>query len=348
MSVAHGRSHTVLHVLVAGSQSHEFVLLLVIVALAILVGSVESTFWSLATAFSVARNSLVTAVFALAFFMILIVGGIDVSFAAIGIFSGYMAAKLAVLGYYNGGVLEAFVLAGFIGLLLGAVNATAVVGLRLPVLIATLATRSIFVGVLLTFVGSYWYNFLPGELGTFANAELVRVPMGRGSIGLHPLVIPVVILAIALSIILSRTMWGRGLYAMGGDAEAARRAGFPVRRLSATAICLAGVLAGLGGMVHVSLGGNANPYELVGGEMGAIAAVVLGGASIFGGKGTVLGAVLGAVLVTLIQFSMVSLGVPAAGSQIVVGMFLLIGISAQLMRRRRPSRSMAVLDPDHD
>ena len=102
-------------------------------------------------------------------------------------------------------------------------------------------------------------------------------------------------------------------------------------------MALAGTLAGLAGMIHVALIANANPYELVGSELQPIAAVVLGGASIFGGRGSVLGTVLGAVLIALINYSMVLLGVPTAWTQVVVGAFLLLGISAQLLRRRRPS-----------
>ncbi|MGD0862917.1 MAG: ABC transporter permease [Candidatus Limnocylindrales bacterium] len=324
-------------------QSNEFVLVLVIVVLCLLVGLAERNFWNLGTAFDIARNSLETVVFALAFLVVLLVGGIDVSFDAIGIFSGYTAAWIAVSGYYDSDIILAFVLAGLIGLGLGAVNAVIVDRLRLPVLIATLATRSVFVGVLLTYIGAFWYNFLPGQLGDFHYWQVIRVPVGRGSTSLHPLVIPVLVLAVVLWLVLSRTMFGRGLYAVGGDAEAARRAGFPVRRLVFMALCLAGLLAGLGGMVHVSLGGNADPYELVGSELTPIAAVVLGGASIFGGKGTVLGTVLGAVLISLINYSMVSLGVPAAWTQVIVGLFILIAIASQLMRGRRRARSLLAI-----
>jgi simple sugar transport system permease protein len=325
------------------AQSNEFVLLLVICVLSIFVGLMEPTFWNLGTAFNIARNSLETIVFALAFFVVLLVGGIDVSFDAIAIFSGYTAAWIAVSGYYDADIVVGFILAGSIGLVLGAVNGLVVDRLHLPILIATLATRSVFVGVLLTYIGQFWYNFLPGQLGDFHYWRLVSVPMGRATIGLQPLVIPVLILAVVLWVILSRTMFGRGLYAVGGDAEAARRAGFPVRRLIFMALCLGGLLAGLGGMVHVSLGGNADPFELVGDELSPIAAVVIGGASIFGGKGTVLGTVLGAVLIALIDYSMVSLGVPAAWTQVLVGLFILVAVSSQLVRGRPRARSFAAI-----
>ena len=321
----------------ARGRSNEGIILLVILTLVLFVGVVDSRFWALGSAFNIAHDTLEILVFALAFFVVLLIGGIDVSFDAVGIFAGYVVALLAVRGYFDGNIAFAFALAAAIGLGLGAVNGLAAVGLRLPVLIATLATRSIYVGVLLGIIGTKWYDFLPGDLGTFADIQLVRVPMGRASVGLHPLVIPVALLCVGLWFLLSHTMFGRGLYAIGGDSESARRAGFPVLRLRILAMALAGTLAGLAGMIHVALIANANPYELVGSELQPIAAVVLGGASIFGGRGSVLGTVLGAVLIALINYSMVLLGVPTAWTQVVVGAFLLLGISAQLLRRRRPS-----------
>jgi simple sugar transport system permease protein len=315
-------------------RSNEAIIAVVIVALVLLVGLVDGRFWAVGTAFNVAHDTLETLVFALAFLVVLLIGGIDVSFDAVGIFAGYTVSLLALRGVFGGDIWLAFALAGAIGLGLGAINGLAVVGLRLPVLIATLATRSIYVGILLSFIGSRWFDFLPGDLGSFADIQLMRVPMGLASVGLTPLVLPVIVLCVVLWYVLSRTMFGKGLYAVGGDPESARRAGFPMTRLRIGALCLAGLLAGLGGMTHVTLIANANPYELVGSELKAIAAVVLGGASIFGGRGTVLGTALGAILIALINYSMVLLGIPTAWTQVVVGVFLLLGISAQLLRNR--------------
>lgn len=326
----------------ARGPSNEGIVLLVIVALAVLVGTVDSRFWALGSVFNIARDTLDILPFALAVFVVLVIGGIDVSIYAVGVFAGYYVSLLAVHGFFDGNIAAAFAMAAAIGAGLGAINGAAVVALRLPVLIATLATRSIYVGILLGIIGSRVLGFLPGELGTFADNQLVRVPMGRSSVGLSPLVIPVALLCVALWLLLSRTMFGRGMYAIGGDAESARRAGFPVVRICILVLCLAGLVAGLGGMTHVALLGNANPYELVGSEMQAVAAVVLGGASIFGGRGSVLGTVLGAALIALINYSMISLGVPPAWTQVVIAVFLITGISGQLLRRRQTPQSDAL------
>lgn len=321
---------------VKGANNEGFVLLAIIL-LCVVVGSVDTKFWSLGTAFNVLRNSYEDIVFALGFLLILLIGGIDVSFDAIGIFAGYSVAVLGAHGF-TGNLALTFAVAAGIGLCLGLVNAIAVGLLKLPVLIVTLGTRGIFVGVLLTYIGSNYVNSLPGSLGNFANLNLLRVnTTGHQSVGLHALIIPLALLCLLVAAVLRYTMFGRGVYALGAGEELARRAGFPVPRIKVVVFCTAGVLAGLAGMIHVSLIGYGDPQDLVGGELDIIAAVVLGGASIFGGRGSVLGTVLGVLLISLINYSLILLGIPSAWQNVAVGVLLLLGVILQIVGRRPPS-----------
>ncbi|BCL80866.1 sugar ABC transporter permease [Ktedonobacteria bacterium brp13] len=317
-------------------KNNEGLLGAVLVLLVVVVGAVDPQFWSLATVFNLVQNSFEQLVFALGFLLVLLVGGIDVSFDAIGIFAGYVVALLASKGILPDSIPIAFVVAALIGLLLGLLNAAIAAGLRLPVMIVTLGTRGLFTGFLLTFIGSSYVTTLPQTLGMFAQADLVKVHAGTNqTVGLNVLVIPLAILVALLAWLLSRTLFGRGLYAVGGDEEAARRVGFPVGMIKAAALCLAGVLAGLAGMIHITLLGYGNPFELVGQETNVIAAVVLGGASITGGKGSVLGTVLGVLLVSLINYSLVQLGIPSTWQEVAIGVLLVLGVSAQFASRRK-------------
>lgn len=314
-----------------------------LILLAIVVGIANGQFWSLATLFSIFRNSYGEVLFALGVLIVLLMGGVDVSFDSIGIFAGYSVVLLATHGVFDGGVAIAYTMAAGIGLVLGAVNASAIVGLRLPVLIVTLGTRGLFAGILLSFIGSNYINMLPGGLAKFYQFNLVRVSahVGGQSVGLHMLVIPVTVICLLVWMMLRHSMFGRGIYAIGGDEEAARRAGLPVVRVKFLAFCLAGALAGLAGMTHVALIGFANPYDLVGNELNVIAAVVLGGASIFGGRGSVGGTVLGVLLISLINYSLILLGIPSAWNAVAVGVLILIGVGAQVTGRRR-ARAMVM------
>lgn len=306
--------------------------------LALGVGAVDGRFWSLATLFNVFRDSFESLLFALGFLVVLLTGGIDVSFDAIGIFAGYTVAVLAARPWFAGHVLPAFLIGAAIGLALGAVNAAAIAALRLPVLIVTLGTRGVFAGFLLSVIGSNYVNALPGPLNAFPNMALARVSAGGGeSVGLHPLVVPIALLCVLLGWFLRSTLLGRGLYAVGGDPDAARRVGFPVPVIRAVALWLAGTLAGLAGVVHVTLLGYGNPFDLVGSELNVIAAVVLGGASIFGGQGSILGTILGVLFVSLISYSLILLGIPSTWQAVTVGILLVLGILAQTVTRR-PAR----------
>lgn len=325
-------------------QNNEGLVAAVMGLLVVLVGMVDHQFWSLATVFNVLQNSLELLVFALGFLLVLLTGGIDVSFDAIGIFAGYTVAVLAGRGVFGGGIILAFAIAAVIGLGLGLVNAAIAAGLRLPVLIVTLGTRGLFTGILLTYIGSNYVNSLPGQLGSFGGANLFTVHVGGHLASLNVLAVPLAVVCLLLALLLRRTLLGRGLYAAGGNAEAARRVGFPVGLINGVALCLAGLLAGMAGVVHITLIGYGNPFDLVGQETNVIAAVVLGGASIFGGKGSLLGTVLGVLMISLINYSLVLLGIPSVWQQVAVGVLLVAGIGAQLASRRRAASAALVAE----
>jgi len=318
-------------------ENNEGLVALALVALFVAVGLAHPGFWSLVTVFSVIHNSFETLLFALGFFLVLLTGGIDVSFDAIGIFTGYSVALMASNGVFNGEAVIAVGLAIGLGLSLGAVNALAAAVLRLPVLIVTLGTRGLFWGVMLTWIGSDYVPSMPGWLGNLNNWNIVSAHSAGQAAGLNALVIPVAVICVLIALFLRRTMTGRGFYAVGGSPEAARRAGFPVVWTRALAFLLAGVFAALAGLVHVGLINEANPQDLVGNELVVIAAVVVGGASIFGGKGSVTGTVLGVLLIELINSSLITLGVPSAWDNVAIGALILLGAAFQLVGRK-PAR----------
>ena len=127
--------------------------------------------------------------------------------------------------------------------------------------------------------------------------------------GLHVSILILIVLAVLVWFILNKTMLGRGDLRLGGDRSAAERAGFNIRRIQLFIYCFVGFLAGIGGIVHSALVRTARPFDLVGTEMSVIAAVVLGGARITGGKGSVVGTMLGVVLVVIMNTSLILLGV---------------------------------------
>ncbi|WP_433296189.1 ABC transporter permease [Pseudonocardia sp. CA-142604] len=323
-------------------RNNEGVLALTILVVVSAMALVNPDFFTVSTLFAILRNSLVEIVFALGVLIVIISGGIDVSFPVIGIFAGYTAIVLAQNGSFDPGVLGAFLIALVVGSLLGLINGGLIARFKLPTLIVTLGTQGVFRGVLLAYVGSKYIAELPESLAQLSTTDLLVHQQGPLAARLHVFIVPVVLLCLLVHWLLQRTMFGRGVYALGGDTESARRVGFPVVRLQLTIYTLVGLLAGIAGIMHVILSRNANPYELAGTELDIIAAVVLGGASILGGRGSVLGAVLGVVLISVIKNSLILMGVPGTWQRTAVGVLLVAGVSIQAVGARRKARRRAV------
>jgi simple sugar transport system permease protein len=322
--------------------NNEGILALVLLVLIIAMALISPSFFTVGTLFSILRSAIVPMVFALGVLIVIISGGIDVSFAAIAIFAGYTVVKVTRADGFDPGLIAVFVLAGLIGALLGLVNGAVIARFRLSTLIVTLGTQGIFRGILVAYIGSRYIADLPGSMSAVSTSNIISLQADGNNAFLHVLVVPVILLCFLVAWLLKGTMFGRGIYAIGGDLEAARRAGFAVTKIQVALYVLAGMLAAFAGVLHVILGRNANPQALVGTELDIIAAVVLGGASIFGGRGSVLGTVLGVLLVQLINNSLILVGIPTAWQRTAVGVLLIVGVGIQALSARRQSRKVFV------
>ncbi|MFH5821206.1 ABC transporter permease [Georgenia sp. AZ-5] len=325
-------------------RNNEGVLALILVVLIIGMSIANPVFFSLPTAFSILRSAIVPLIFALGVLLVIISGGIDMSFAAIAVFAAYTTIKVQLAGSFDLGLVGAFAVAVLIGAFLGAINGFVIARFRLPTMIVTLGTRGIFTGVLLTYVGSRYIADLPAGMASVSTTNLIAVEGSTGNAFLHVLVVPAVLLAIVIAWVLRRTMFGRSIYAIGGDAEAARRAGIRVVRTQVWMYVLVGMMAAVGGMIYMIMGRSATPQELVGDELDIIAAVVLGGASIFGGRGSVTGTVLGVLLIQVINNSLILAGVPSAWQRTAVGLLLVVGVGVQALAARRSARRIRTID----
>lgn len=325
--------------------NNEGLLVAVIIVVAVAMSIASPAFLTPGTFFALVRSSMVPLVFALGVLLVMISGGIDVSFPAIAIFAAYTTVRWSRDGNLDPGLVLIFVIAMVVGGLLGLFNGVVIARFRLPTLIVTLGTQTIYKGVLLTYIGSLYISAseLPASITRLSDVHLWDVPGGGY---LHFMIVPVVLVAVFIAWMLRWTMFGRSIYAIGGDAEAARRVGIRVVRTQVWLYTLVGALAALGGVVFVILGKNANPQAIVGTELDIIAAVVLGGASIFGGRGSVVGTVLGVVLVQLINNNLVLVGIPSTWQRAAVGMLLLLGVTAQALGRARARKRPVIVEKE--
>jgi simple sugar transport system permease protein len=319
-----------------GSPNEVF-LVIAILVLSLIIGLSDPVFFSIATPFDLVRSSLIEILFALGLLLVLVSGGIDISFPIVGIFAGYTSVVIMQsYGLDTYSLWIPLVLAAIVGAILGSINALLIAGFGLPTLIATLGTAGMFRGFLLTYVGSAFLSNIPLGLDQFATADLFSVETSQGTLArLHVLIIPVLILAVAIAFLMRRTMFGRTIFAIGGSEESARRMGMNVRWAKAQLYIIVGILSGIAGVLFISLQRKADPYDLAGTELEIIAAVVLGGASIMGGYGTVTGTILGVLLINLIKDNLILLGVQGSWQRAAIGLMLLIGVASQAISDKR-------------
>lgn len=299
--------------------------LVLIIALCLVVGAINPEFFQLAMAFDIVRACTVLGLFALGVMIVLAAGGIDVSFAAIAALTMYGITKLVMTKFPETHMAIILVAGAAGGTLLGVLNGLLVDWLKAPSLIVTIGTQYLFRGILLTFIGTVFFMNVPQPMDAFGKLAIWRHDTDTGVHAVLPATVLVLVAAAALTWwLLNRTLMGRAVYAIGGSLSIAERLGYKLRTVHIFVFGYAGFLAGLAGIVHVSSTRLANPFDLVGMELDVIAAVILGGARITGGSGTVSGTLLGVLLVTLINNVLILAGVPSTWQKVIVGTFIVV------------------------
>lgn len=314
----------------------ETITFILLVTICVAVAISNPAFLQPSTLIDIGRASVVMGLFALGVFIILAAGGIDVSFTAIAAFTMY-AMTLLVQKHLPGLPIVVIVaMATLGGAALGVINGLLVHHLKVPSLIVTIGTQYLFRGFLLSFIGAVWIMSLPPQMGAFGRMPLVQFGSATGATITLPfyfLVLPIA--AVLTWWILNRTLMGRAIFAVGGNADIASRLGYSLRTVNFFLFGYAGALAGLAGIIHVCANRQANPFDLVGTEINVIAAVVLGGARITGGTGTVLGTMLGVLLIVVINSVLVMVGIPSTWQRLVVGSFILLAAAFFVTRQRK-------------
>ncbi|ASL46187.1 Ribose transport system permease protein RbsC [Burkholderia sp. AD24] len=296
-----------------------------IVVTCVIVGVINPRFFQLATLFDLLHSATTTSLFALGTLVVLASGGIDVSFTAIAALTMYGITK-AVFAWWPDAPFALILITGAIGgVMLGMINGLLVHRLKAPSLIVTIGTQYLYRGLLLTFIGTSFFMNIPHSMDRFGRIPLVSFQTADGLRAVLPVsIVALVAAALVTWWLLNRTMMGRGVYAMGGSLAIAERLGYNLRAIHLFVFGYTGLLAGIAGILHVSNNRLANPFDLVGSELDVIAAVILGGARITGGTGTVAGTLLGVVLVTLINNVLILVGVPSTWQKVIIGAFILI------------------------
>ncbi|MET0455484.1 MAG: ABC transporter permease [Mycobacterium sp.] len=281
----------------------------------------------------ISQNVAVWAVLGVGMTFVIITSGIDLSVGSVLVFSSVVAAKvMAAMGGNGPGVAAAGLVAAVVsGMAWGAINGILVAKARVPALIVTLGTLSVALGLAQVLTGGIDIRSVPGELTDFsAYVKVLGIP------GLPFVALIVVVLG---AVLLHKTRFGRYTYAIGSNEEAARRTGIKVTRHIIAVYALAGTLAGFGALLSLAQYGTTTIAGQSLTNLNVIAAVVIGGTSIFGGEGTVFGTVVGLFIPAVLQSGFVIVGVQPYWQGVAVGSVLIAAVYVDQSRRAAALRS---------
>ncbi|GAA4495489.1 ABC transporter permease [Actinoallomurus oryzae] len=283
---------------------------------------------------NVATDSAILLVLAVGMTFVIVTAGIDLSVGSVLVFSGVVAAKtmVALGGTTAGwGGIALGALAGMgCGLGWGLVNGLLVAKAKIPSLIATLGSLGVALGLAQVITGGSDVNRIPAKLANAIGYGLVA--------GVPWLVIIAVLIAVVFGLLLALTRFGRHTYAIGSNAEAARRVGIKVDRHLIKVYALSGLLSGVAGVLSLAHYTTTTIASHTSDNLSAIAAVVIGGASLFGGVGTVAGTVIGVLIPGVLRNGLIILGAQRFWLDVAVGAVLVVAVFFDQLRRRARER----------
>ena len=295
--------------------------LLVLIVSMIVFTIINPRFAQPATLSIIIQQTAIIAALAIGQTLIVLTAGIDLSVGAISILSMLVMSNLAA----NNGVpaLLALILGVAFGTLCGLLNGLLVTRIGLPPFIATLGTLSIFTAVGLLYSGGA--SIGKREMPPLLNLMGTPIPIGpfRLTVG----VLVVVLLAAVVAVALSQTAWGRHVYAVGDDIEAARLVGIRVDRVLLSVYTVAGLIYGLTAWALIGRAGTASPNAIVNANLETITAVVIGGTSLFGGRGGIIGTMLGALIVYSFNIGLSLAGVDDQLRVLAIGVLIIVAVS---------------------
>lgn len=311
-------------------RNHEMLLAVVLVVLCILIQMKSPSFLTVTSVMDMLKNNAVTMILALGMLCVLLIGGIDISIASTSALTG-MTVGMLVKYHVVSNTLALFLIAVLAGLLCGlAVGLIIAKGRVLPI-IATMGFMYIFRGLAYVISGNQWAS--AADLGDFKNFALGNFG------GLNYVILIVLVCYAVFFVTLQWTPAGRRVYAIGSNPEAAAVSGIHVTNIRLMVYLLMGGLCGLCGALSVAVYSSAQPNMMYGQEMDVIAACVIGGVSMNGGRGSVLGVLLGALTMAVINKALPLVGIDAIAQNTVQGVIIMAVIIMNVLMQRSMNRN---------
>jgi simple sugar transport system permease protein len=306
----------------------EFFLALLIVALGLGFTLANPKFATIGNLLDLVKSYSFFGILSVGVLVVLLSGGIDISFTAIAQVAEYVSVALIL--QFGGNLFTAFLAASCVGIFLGTINGLLIHFIRIPPIITTIGTLNLYYGAL--------YVLSAGQI-IYQVPNFYRALSGATLPGNFPLLGSVWLGAVVLTgLILKYTVLGRSIFALGGSEIAATRVGFNVLKTRIFVYSFMGFVAGFAAVVHTALVQSVIPNSIVGRELDVIAAVVLGGANIMGGSGSLLGTCLGVALLAMLGNGLTLIGMSSYWNNVMIGLVILVGVTISAVQRNLQGR----------
>lgn len=297
---------------------------LVLVLAVIIFGLINHRFWAISNLSLITQQVSIVGVIAIAQTLVILTAGIDLSVGAVAVLASMVMAKTAAEQGVPGPL--ALILGFAVGAAAGALNGALITKLKLPPFIVTLGTLSIFMAITLIYATGRTIN--ADKMGDAASILLwLGNPIQLGGFKITFGVVAMILLYIGFSWAMKNTAWGKHVYAVGDDPQASALAGIRVNRVLFSVYLVGGIVLAIAGWIAIGRVGSASPTILPDANLDSITAVVIGGTSLFGGRGTMFGTLIGAILVGVVSNGLVLAGLDQAYKVLAIGILVIVSVA---------------------
>lgn len=316
-------------------KSRDGFILKIIILLVIGIGLINPNFLSIDNLSGIILNNIILGILALGMTVIILTSGIDVS---IGSQLGFVAVSLSLVstGFFSN-PLYVILFSIICGIFLGLVNGVLISIAEIPPIVATLGTLSIYRGAILMKTNGKWVTTLPEWLKSLYNYQILGVKI--------PIIVFITMVFIT-HYLLKHQKIGREIYAYGGNKIASSRAGVNSNKINIFVFCFMGAMIGIASLLYVSQLGMIEPNAGTNMEMMVIAAVIIGGTSIFGGSGSVLGTILGVLILSILQNAMVLTRIETYWQDVVMGAIIIATVCLDMHKKAKIEENKAIIEVD--
>lgn len=303
--------------------SNETSMLLPIIVLGLIIGSINPVFFSFENLMNVAKATSFTFIVAIGMTYLLIAGAFDLSVGSI-LALGNLIVGLCLSNNIN--LFFSIVLTVIVGMTVGLTNGMIVVKLKVPPMITTLGMMYMARGIVLIITRGAPIYPLPDSFNMIGNGAMFGIPY---------VALIAVVIALIADFVLNKTIYGRGVYAVGGNEDTARLSGINISMIKVSTFMITSTLAAFTGVLVASRLGSSQPNIGEGFEMQVIASAIIGGTSLFGGAGTIIGTALGAIFMNILSNGMTLIRVSAYWQKFVIGMVIIIAVAIDQYKRSK-------------